>query len=65
MMRGSAESLIEHGLAADHIELSMERNMRCAIGQCGHCQYGPHLICRDGPVLAYHTLRRLLEVPDL
>ena len=47
------------------IYLSMERNMKCAVGFCGHCQYGPHFICKDGPVFSYRRLRSLLEKHEL
>ena len=48
-LRGRARSL-ERGVAAERIYVSMERNMQCGLGHCGHCQLGPTLICRDGPV---------------
>lgn len=60
MMRFSARELEQCGIPAEHIFLSMERNMKCAIGFCGHCQYGPTFICKDGPVLPYHRVRDLL-----
>ena len=50
---------------AENIFLSMERNMKCAIGHCGHCQFGPNFLCRDGPVLSYEKLRPLLKVKEL
>ncbi len=53
MMRFTVRELEKRGIPDDHIYLSMERNMRCGIGLCGHCQFGPTLICRDGPVLSY------------
>jgi NAD(P)H-flavin reductase len=65
MMRFAAEALIARGLAPDDIWLSMERTMRCGIGLCGHCQLGPTLICRDGPVYRWPYLEPLLEVPEL
>ena len=43
----------------------MERNMKCAVGFCGHCQYGPHFICKDGPVFRYEQIRPLLEKYEL
>ena len=46
------------GFAGEQIYLSMERNMRCAVGFCGHCQLGPYFICKDGPVFAYPQVRR-------
>jgi len=49
------------GLEPANIYLSMERNMKCGIGVCGHCQYGPFFICRDGPVFPYSRLRLFLE----
>jgi len=53
------------GLPASDVYLSMERNMKCAVGFCGHCQYGPHFICRDGPVFSYSTLRSVLDKHEL
>lgn len=56
MMRFTIRELQTLGVADDHIFISMERNMRCAIGLCGHCQFGPTLICRDGPVFSYEEI---------
>lgn len=65
MMRFVARDLETHGLARENIYLSMERNMKCAVGFCGHCQYGPHFICKDGPIFSYNQLRPLLEKYEL
>ena len=65
MMRFVAMSLIDRGFAKETIHLSMERNMKCAIGHCGHCQLGPTFICRDGPVFTYARLEPLLKVKEL
>ncbi len=62
MMRASAQGLAARGLSEEAIFLSMERNMQCAVGHCGHCQIGGHFVCRDGPVFAWPTLRALLGV---
>jgi NAD(P)H-flavin reductase len=43
----------------------MERNMRCAVGQCGHCQFGPTFVCRDGPVFAWTEIERLFGIREL
>ena len=51
MLRATAKGLTERGVPPDRIFVSMERNMKCGIAQCGHCQFGPYLLCRDGPVL--------------
>ena len=65
MMRFSAEALIEQGLPPKDIWLSMERNMKCAVGFCGHCQFGGKFICKDGPVFPYDQIRRDLFVREL
>ncbi len=50
MMLAVVAELRRRGVPDGDIWLSMERNMQCALGQCGHCQYGPHFVCRNGPV---------------
>jgi anaerobic sulfite reductase subunit B len=65
MMRFTVDALLERGVPADRIYLSMERNMHCGLGHCGHCQLGPTLICRDGPVYRYDEIGRLLDVREL
>jgi len=65
MMHFAARALLERGVPASRIYLSMERNMRCGLGHCGHCQLGPTLICRDGPVYSYDRLERLMAVREL
>ncbi len=53
MMRFTARALVDRGVDPGRIRVSLERNMQCAIGLCGHCQLGPLLVCRDGPVVPY------------
>lgn len=65
MMRFCARSLLRAGLAAADIHVSLERNMQCGIGHCGHCQLGPLLVCRDGPVVGYGVAAALLDVREL
>jgi anaerobic sulfite reductase subunit B len=65
MMRYTALALLERGVPAGRIFVSMERNMRCGLGHCGHCQLGPTLICRDGPVYPYDVAERLIAVREL
>lgn len=65
MMRFVTRELEAQGLSRGNIYASMERNMKCAVGFCGHCQYGPHFICRDGPVFPYEQIRPLLEKYEL
>jgi NAD(P)H-flavin reductase len=65
MMRFTAAGLVDAGVPAAQIHLSMERNMKCALGQCGRCQLGPVFVCGDGPVFAYPAIKPLMEVPEL
>jgi NAD(P)H-flavin reductase len=65
MMRFSANMLMDRGINPVDIRISVERNMKCGIGWCGHCQLGPLFICRDGPVLDYRRARALLAVGEL
>jgi NAD(P)H-flavin reductase len=65
MMHFVAEALLAVGVPAERIQLSMERHMDCGIGLCGHCQLGPTLICRDGPVYTQAELAPWLEVAEL
>ena len=65
MMTFVVRALVERGLPVERIWVSMERNMRCAVGHCGHCQLGPTLICRDGAVYPAAAMTRLMEVREL
>jgi len=59
MMRAAIEPLLREGVPENDLWLSMERNMQCAIGHCGHCQYGDKFICKDGPVFPYAEIKHL------
>jgi NAD(P)H-flavin reductase len=65
MMHYSAISAMKLGLSPDNIWLSLERNMQCAVGFCGHCQLGPAFLCKDGPVFRYSAMEKYLHVRDL
>jgi NAD(P)H-flavin reductase len=65
MMRYAAAELVRTGVSDEAIYVSMERNMKCAIGLCGHCQFGGDFICKDGPVMTYHHLRDRLARPEI
>jgi NAD(P)H-flavin reductase len=65
MMRFSANVLLHKGIPSSDIRISLERNMKCGVGLCGHCQLGPLLVCRDGPVVDYTRARPLLAVQEL
>ncbi|MCP3988271.1 MAG: Ni/Fe hydrogenase subunit gamma [Actinomycetia bacterium] len=64
MMRFSALAVTDLGVAPSAVQLSMERNMHCAIGHCGHCQLGSSFICKDGPVLDWPQVEALLRVRE-
>jgi NAD(P)H-flavin reductase len=65
MMRFSIAALQDAGVNSEAIYLSMERNMKCAIGLCGHCQLGPVFVCRDGPVFRHDRVASLLRRKEL
>lgn len=65
MMRFVTRDLETQGFRRADIYLSMERNMKCGVGFCGHCQYGSHFICKDGPVFCYENIRPLLDKYEL
>ena len=61
MMRVSGEQLLARGLPETGLYLSMERNMQCGVGRCGHCQFGGAFVCRQGPVFAWRDARPLMQ----
>jgi anaerobic sulfite reductase subunit B len=65
MMRLTARELCARGVLPGNIRLSLERNMRCGTAECGHCQLGPLLLCRDGPVVSYAQAAPLLTIREL
>ena len=65
MMKYTIDELERRGLQPDQVYLSMERNMKCAVGFCGHCQLGPTFICKDGPVYPLPRVRSLLDKKEL
>lgn len=65
MMRYVADALTSRGVPAGRVRLSVERNMRCGVGLCGHCQLREYLVCVDGPVFELDRVRRVLSVREL
>ncbi len=65
MMRFTVRELQKRGVPDDLIYLSLERNMKCALGLCGHCQFGPAFICKDGPVMPFSRLAPFSEIREL
>jgi NAD(P)H-flavin reductase len=64
MMRFAARELEDRGVGMDRIYISMERNMKCAVGFCGHCQFGPQFVCKEGPVFRYDRIAPFLRVHE-
>ncbi len=65
MMRFLVAGLGDEGVSRERMFVSMERNMQCGIGHCGHCQLGPTLVCRDGPVYRWSELEPWLAIREL
>lgn len=65
MMRFTTMELAKRGVGQDSIFVSMERSMKCGVGLCGHCQFGPVFVCKDGPVFAYPHIRHLLGLWEI
>jgi anaerobic sulfite reductase subunit B len=65
MIRATARDLAHRGMPRERIRVSLERNMRCATGHCGHCQLGPLLLCQAGPVVGWERAEPLLSVREL
>jgi sulfhydrogenase subunit beta (sulfur reductase) len=59
MLKLCVEFLTRRGVSRENVFVSMERNMRCAAGFCGRCQYGPHFVCKDGPVFRFDRVAHL------
>ena len=65
MMRFTIRALLAAGVVGDRVFLSMERNMQCAAAMCGHCQLGPFLVCRDGPVFCHRAMAPWLSLREV
>ncbi len=65
MMQFAIQELLRGGVDEERIYLSLERNMECAIGFCGHCQLGPYFLCKDGPIFSYPKLKKWMYIREL
>lgn len=65
MIKFAVHELLGAHVDGDHIFISLERNMQCAVGFCGRCQYGPYFLCKDGPVFSYAQLQHWLMIKEL
>jgi NAD(P)H-flavin reductase len=64
MMKFGTQKLLEEGFPAESIYLSMEKNMSCGVGKCGHCRIGPYFACKDGPVFTYDKVKPYRNIWD-
>ena len=64
MMRFTLREFAKRGVPEDRLYISMERNMQCAIGFCGHCQFGPSFVCMNGPVYRYEQIQAFFNVRE-
>jgi NAD(P)H-flavin reductase len=64
MMRFTVAEFAKRGVNTDRLYVSLERNMQCAIGFCGHCQFGPNFVCMDGPVFRYDQIKAFFDVRE-
>lgn len=65
MTRPAVQALHDRGVTSDRIYVTLERNMKCGVGFCGHCQMGPSFMCKDGPVYRYDTIEDIFTVREL
>jgi len=65
MMRFVIRELSHIGIPDEQIYISMERNMQCATGFCGHCQYGPAFVCKDGPVFRFDRIKPFFGIREI
>ena len=61
MVKFSVIELEKKGITPDRIYVSMERHMKCSVGTCGHCMFGPFFVCKDGPIFRYSEIREFFE----
>jgi len=64
MMKFTTLKLLEYGFPAEKIYLSMEKNMSCGVGKCGHCMIGKYYVCKDGPVFIYDQIKQYPNIWD-
>ena len=65
MMRFAVRELLDSGVNPTDVYVSMERNMKCAVGHCGHCQFGPEFVCKDGPVFPFARIADIIGKAEL
>lgn len=64
MMKYATIKLLDFGFTPNQIYLSMEKNMSCGVGKCGHCMIGKYYVCKDGPVFTYEQIQKYPKIWD-
>lgn len=64
MMKFTTLKLLDLGFRPQDIYLSMEKNMSCGLGKCGHCRVGKFYVCKDGPVFTYESIKDIYDIWD-
>ncbi len=64
MMHFALRDLLKRKIQREQMFVSLERNMQCAVGFCGHCQFGPSFVCMDGPVFRFDRIERFFEIRE-
>ncbi len=64
MMKFTTLKLLELGFLSSNIYLSMEKNMSCGLGKCGHCRLGKYYVCKDGPVFKFEDIKDIHDIWD-
>jgi NAD(P)H-flavin reductase len=64
LTRPAVQALADRGITSDRIYVTLERNMKCGIGFCGHCQFGPTFMCKEGPVYRFDGIERIFAIRE-
>src|SRR5450755_16782 len=65
LTRPAVQALQDRGMTTDRIYVTLERNMKCGIGFCGHCQFGPTFMCKEGPVYRFDSIEKIFTIREL
>lgn len=65
LTKPAVDALRDKGVTSDRVWVTLERNMKCGIGLCGHCQFGPTFMCKDGPVYRFDEIEHLFAVREI
>lgn len=63
--RAAAWNFLQLHVPPDQVFINLERNMNCGFARCGHCQYGGHFVCSDGPVFRFAEIANIFAKEDI